>query len=83
MAIKNVVSSHLTLATLLSYSHTTIAPLPSLSVFPIAQTIGHQLHSLNATTTSSTDWCAKVCQYKCNGNKHACTFVLVGYRCLP
>lgn len=58
-AIRNVVSSHLTLATLLSHSHINVTPPPSLSVVPIAQTFAGQ-ESPNHITAPNTDWYDKV-----------------------
>lgn len=57
-AAKNVVSSHLTMATLLGHVHTDVKPQPSLSVAPVAQTI-HQYRSsfpLHISTASGTDF---------------------------
>lgn len=53
-AIRNVVSSHLTLATLLNHAHANTTPLPSLSVLPIARVLAVQ------HPTPHTDWCSKV-----------------------
>ena len=59
-AVKNVVSSHLTLATLLSCAHANDAPLPSLSVVPIAQTC--TLNTPHHTPSAlGTEWYDKVC----------------------
>ena len=52
-AIKNVVSSHLTLATLLTHAYNNVCPLPSLSVLPVAQACLAR-HSLQHIT--STEW---------------------------
>ena len=61
-AMKNVVSSHLTLSTLLGHAYTEVKPLPTLSVAPIASTF-HQSRppcSLLMNSISGTEWLNKV-----------------------
>lgn len=57
-AIRCVVSSHLTMATLLNHTHANITPLPSLSMMPVAQTPTNQLLHLGTPSTECYD---KVC----------------------
>lgn len=60
-AIRSVVSSHLTMATLLNHAHVNATPLPSLSMMPIAQTFAYrQPHPVNINSAPSTEWCDKV-----------------------
>lgn len=59
-AIRNVLSSHLSLATLLEHARVEVTPLPSLSVVPIAQALAQQRPCSPQPTTPGTDWCKKV-----------------------
>lgn len=65
MAMKRVVSSHLTMTTLLEHAYSNVTPLPSLSVQSVAQTLhNHQISSmLHINSTSGTEWHNKVWIY--------------------
>lgn len=62
IATKKVMASHLTMAMVWSHAHADVAPLPSLSVAPIAQTFCEHQHGLQITnpSPSPTEWCVKV-----------------------